>query len=62
MALELDQSLKLLAQAVPSIGPWVEKTVMELRQQIGNALNSGQVPTNPSPQGARSMPDGSQNL
>ena len=62
MALEIDQSLKLLAQAVPTLGPWVEKTVMELRQQVGTALNSGQVPTNPQPSGTPSMPDGSQNL
>jgi hypothetical protein len=61
MALEIDQALKTLAQSVPSLGPWVEKTVGELRQQIGNALNQGQVPTSAAPGGSKAMPDGSQN-
>lgn len=62
MALEIDQALKTLAQSVPALGPWVEKTVGELRQQIGNALNGGGVATSAAPAGAKSMPDGGQNL
>lgn len=60
MGLEIDQALKLLAQALPGIAPWVEKTVMELRQQMGTAMQAG-APTNPTPSGAQ-MPDGSHNL
>jgi hypothetical protein len=62
MATEIDQALKLLAQSVPTLAPWVEKTVMELRQQMGQALQNGGVSTNPSPAGTPRMPDGSQNL
>lgn len=62
MALEIDQALKTLAQSVPALGPWVEKTVGELRQQVGQALNAGQVGTSSAPAGAPAMPDGSQNL
>ena len=38
MAMEIDQALKVLAQAAPQLGPWVMKTAMELRQQVGQAL------------------------
>ena len=64
MGMEIDQALKLLAQAIPSLGPWVEKTVLELRTQIGNALNSGGVPTGPAPGGNdnQSFPGGRGNL
>lgn len=61
LATQIDQALKLLAQAVPSVAPWVEQTVMQLRQQIGQALQSGGAATSPQPAGAQ-MPDGSQNL
>lgn len=62
MGAEIDQALKLLAQALPVLAPWVEKTVMELRFQIGTALQSGQVPTSPSPQDNQQFPDGSGRL
>lgn len=58
MGSEIDQALKLLAQAIPQLAPWVEKTVYELRYQIGTALQSGAVPTNPEPAGNESFPDG----
>jgi len=58
MGAEIDQALKLLAQAIPQLAPWVEKTVMELRFQIGTALQSGSVPTNPTPQDNEQFPDG----
>lgn len=59
MGSEIDQALKLLAQAIPQLAPWVEKTVMELRYQLGTAMQSGNVPTNPQPSDNTSMPDGS---
>lgn len=58
MGAEIDQALKLLAQALPNVAPWVEKTVMELRFQIGTALQSGAVPTNPTPSDNQQFPDG----
>lgn len=58
MGAEIDQALKLLAQAIPQLAPWVEKTVMELRFQIGTALQSGAVPTNPTPNDNEQFPDG----
>jgi hypothetical protein len=58
MGAEIDQALKLLAQAIPNLAPWVEKTVMELRYQIGTALQSGAVPTNPAPNDNEQFPDG----
>jgi hypothetical protein len=62
MGSEIDQALKLLAQAIPQLAPWVEKTTMELRYQIGTALQSGGVPTDPTPADSQSMPDGSGRL
>lgn len=62
MASEIDLALKTLAQSIPALGPWVEQTCQQLRQQIGQAINNGAVPTNASPAGAQSMPDGGQNL
>jgi hypothetical protein len=49
LAMEIDQALKTLAQAVPSLAPFVEQTLMQLRQQIGQALQSGAVNSNPTP-------------
>lgn len=62
MGSEIDQALKLLAQAIPQLAPWVEKTVFELRFQIGTALQGGGVPTNPTPVDNEAMPDGSGRL
>jgi hypothetical protein len=58
MGAEIDQALKLLAQSIPTLAPWVEKTCMELRYQIGTAMNSGAVPTNPTPEDGERFPDG----
>lgn len=58
MGAEIDQALKLLAQAIPQLAPWVEKTTLELRYQIGAALQSGAVPTDPTAGGKESFPDG----
>ena len=62
MGAEIDQALKLLAQAIPQLAPWVEKTVMELRFQIGTALQAGNVPTSPVPADQESFPDGGSRL
>lgn len=62
MGAEIDQALKLLAQSMPQLSPWVEQTCMQLRYQIGSALNSGVTPTNPAPQDNQGMPDGSGRL
>lgn len=58
MATEIDQALKLLAQALPVLSPWVEKTASELRYQVGMAMQSGNVPTNPTPNDSATFPDG----
>jgi hypothetical protein len=60
--MEIDQTLKLLAQAIPVMAPWVEKTVMELRTQLGQALAMGAVPTNPEPQDNAAFPTGTGRL
>lgn len=62
MGAEIDQALKLLAQAIPQLAPWVEKTTMELRTQIGQALQGGAVPTSPTPQDNSRFPDGGARL
>lgn len=59
MGAEIDQALKLLAQAMPALAPWVEKTTQELRIQLGTALQNGQQATNPTPQDSQRFPDGS---
>lgn len=58
MAAEIDQAMKLLAQAIPTLAPWVEQVVAELRYQVGTALQSGAVPTSPVPQDNQNFPDG----
>lgn len=58
MGAEIDQALKLLAQAIPQLAPWVEQTVAELKYQIGTAIQSGGLPTNPTPSENESFPDG----
>jgi hypothetical protein len=62
MGAEIDQALKLLAQAIPALAPWVEKTILELRFQIGSALQAGAQPTSPIPQDAQRFPDGGARL
>lgn len=60
MAMEIDQALKVLAQQIPALLPWVERTTVELRTQLGQALNSGMAPTSAMSQGmdAQQFPDG----
>lgn len=58
MGSEIDQALKLLAQAIPTLAPWVEKTTLELRYQIGTALQSGNIPTDPTSPDNTQFPDG----
>jgi hypothetical protein len=58
MGAEIDQALKLLAQSIPQLAPWVEKTCLELRYQIGSSLNSGAVPTDPTMKDNEQFPDG----
>jgi hypothetical protein len=58
MAMEIDHALKLLGQAAPAIAPWVEKTTMELKAQLGQILNAPTTPTSP----VGSFPDGSSRL
>lgn len=61
IAYEVQMALKLLAQAVPQLGPWVMQVVPELQQQLSAALASG-VSASPTPFGNSKMPDGSGNL
>lgn len=58
LAMELDASMKLLAQMVPALAPWAENATMELRMQMGKALTQGGVPTGPEPPANDSFPDG----
>ena len=60
MAMEIDQALKVLAQQIPTLMPWVQKVTLELRSQLGQALNAGAAPTSPLPAGrdAGAFPDG----
>lgn len=62
MGAEIDQALKMLAQAIPTLAPWVEKTCLELRYQIGTSLQSGNVPTDPTSQDNARFPDGGARL
>lgn len=62
MGMEIDQALKLLAQAVPQLAPWVDKVTQDLRVQLGQALSAGSVPSSPSTADSKSMPMGGGNL
>lgn len=57
---EIDQALKLLAKMAPSTAEWVLKTTLELQQQIGLALQSGQAVMDGSQDS--SFPDGSSRM
>ena len=48
LGMEIDQSLKLLAQALPMLLPWVDRVTAELRTNIGMAIAQGANP-NPAP-------------
>lgn len=60
MAMEIDQALKVLAQQIPALLPWVQRTTIDLRTQLGQALNAGAVPTSAQSSGmdASQFPDG----
>lgn len=62
MAAEIDQALKMLAQSMPMLAPWVERTVLEMRYQVGMALNSGSIPTDPTYSDNQEFVDGSGRL
>ena len=61
LAMEIDQALKLLAQAAPQLAGWVDQTTQQLRSQIGVALQSG-VPSSAQPNGVGNFPGGGTNL
>jgi len=61
MGMEIDQALKLLAQTLPMLGPWVMETVQELHEQLGLALSAGPV-TSPEPMDNERFPTGGGNL
>jgi hypothetical protein len=60
-AMEIDQALKLLGQQLPSLAPWVDQTVQQLRQQVGQALAQG-VNASPQPGNTANFPGGASNL
>lgn len=62
MAMEIDASIKLLAQLVPQLGPWAEQTTTQLRTQLGQALQAGNVPTSAEPRDNAGFPTGEGNL
>lgn len=63
MAMEIDQALKVLAQQMPTMLPWVEQVTTELRMQVSQAISSGAIPTAAVPGGnMASFPDGSGQL
>lgn len=61
LAMEIDQALKLLAQAAPQLAPWVDQTTQQLRSQVGVAISQG-VSTNATPTGTGNFPGGGTNL
>lgn len=61
LAMEIDQALKLLAQAAPQLAPWVDQTTQQLRSQVGIAISQG-ASTNANPAGQGNFPGGGANL
>lgn len=61
LAMEIDQALKLLAQAAPQLAPWVDQTTQQLRSQVGVAISQGGS-TNAQPNGVGNFPGGGSNL
>lgn len=61
LAMEIDQALKLLAQAAPQLAGWVDQTTQQLRQQVGVAISSG-TPTSATPAGQGNFPGGGTNI
>lgn len=58
LAMELDASMKLLAQMVPQLAPWAEHATAQLRQQMGQALTQGGIPTGAEAPENREFPGG----
>ena len=58
LAMEVDASMKLLAQMVPQLGPWAEMATSQLRSQLGAALSAGSVPTGAEPSENAQFPGG----
>ena len=58
IAMELDASMKVLAQMVPQLAPWAEQSTAQLREQLGALLNNGDLQTSPEPDENRSFPGG----
>ncbi len=58
IAMELDASMKVLAQMVPQLAPWAEMATSQLREQLGAALNSGELRTSPESAENRDFPGG----
>lgn len=61
LAMEIDQALKLLAQAAPQLAAWVDQTTQQLRSQVGVAISSG-IPGSAQPSGVGNFPGGGTNL
>ena len=58
IAMEIDSSMKVLAQMVPQLAPWAESATAQLREQLGALLNNGGLPTSPEPQENAQFPGG----
>lgn len=58
IAMEIDQALRLLAQAMPGMAPWVAQITVELKQQLAKGLTAQA----PLLQGEQAFPDGSARL
>lgn len=58
MMMEISHALEMLGQAVPQLGPWISKTTMDLKAQLGQILSAPPAQSNPN----GSFPDGSSRL
>jgi len=58
IAMELDMSMKVLAQMVPALAPWAEQATSQLRAQLSSAINSGGMPTGAEPPENSQFPGG----
>jgi hypothetical protein len=58
LGMEIDASMKLLAQMVPQLSPWAEMATSQLRSQLGQALTNGGLPTGAEPTENSQFPGG----
>lgn len=58
VAMELDASMKVLAQMVPQLASWAEQATSQLRSQLGAILNNGDLPTGAEPSENHQFPGG----